>query len=128
MGLGLEIKMAYVEWYTFSWPRFSSWAFSRYVGYFAQGVYVIWYWDYFGYPRTVRVGKGYIKNRLQHHHSDPDIQRYAYRNLIVSWTPILLEYDRRRVERYLGDTLNPMVGERFPGVFYLPVNLPWENV
>jgi len=31
----------------------------------------------------------------------------------------------QRVEAYLGSTLNPTVGERFPDVPQIQVNLPW---
>ena len=92
-----------------------------------RGVYIIWYRDYFGNPITVRVGQGYVRDRLKAHHSNPEIRRYAYHNLFVSWTPILWEYQRHRIERYLGYTLRPKVGERYPGYYYLPVNLPWED-
>ena len=120
-------QTAHVEWDTFPWPRYNSFAFMRYVGLLAKGVYIIWYTDYFGNIYVVRVGQGYVRNRLVDHHNNPDMQPYAFKNLYVSWTPIAWDIYRRRVESYLGRTLKPKLGERFPASLPLAVNLPWDN-
>ena len=90
-----------------------------------RGIYIIWYQDNLGNPRTVRVGQGFIRERLTAHRSDPQIQAYASQNLYVTWTnipPHVLD----GVERYLGETLIPLVGYLFPTTEPpIPVNLPW---
>ena len=89
-----------------------------------KGIYIIWYWDSMDNPRTVKVGQGFIKNRLSANRSDPQIQTYARSGLYVTWAnlpPHLLD----GVERYLGDTLQPLVGYMFPNVQPISVNLPW---
>ena len=88
------------------------------------GVYVIWYWDNFGNPVTVRVGQGNLRNRLTAHRSDPLIQRYAPMDLLVTWTDVL-PHLRDGVEAYLGKVLKPLVGSRFPGTKPIPVVPPF---
>ena len=91
-----------------------------------RGVYVIWRGDQ---NRTViRVGQGYISDRLAHHSTDPTILQYAQGyDLYASWVVISDLNDRDGVERYLGNTLDPLVGMRFPNVTPLVVNAPWEK-
>ena len=90
-----------------------------------RGIYIIWYWDSPGNPRTVKVGQGFIRERLTAHRADSQIQAHASQNLYVTWTnipPHLLD----GVERYLGETLDPLVGYLFPKTDPpIPVNLPW---
>ena len=38
-----------------------------------------------------------------------------------------MEYDRAGVEKYLGESLKPVVGNRLPDVHPIRVNLPWEE-
>ena len=38
------------------------------------GIYIIWYWDNFGNPVTVKVGQGNLRERLTAHNTDPRIQ------------------------------------------------------
>lgn len=82
-----------------------------------EGVYVIWS----PAGRWVRVGQGVIADRLRAHRSDPAIMRHG--ELHVTWAGVDPLY-RERVERYLGDTLKPVVGSAFPNVVPLSVNLP----
>ena len=89
-----------------------------------KGVYIIWYWNNFGHPITVKIGQGVIKDRLAAHRRDPQIQAYAHMNLLVTWTnipPYLLD----GVEAYLGKALNPRVGSLFPNAKPIPVELPF---
>ena len=89
----------------------------------ASGVYVIWHR---GTPElTVRVGKGDIAAlKPRAHRTDPDVQAYAHYGLSVTWASVPA-YQQSGVERYLADLLQPLVGERFPGVHPLPVNSPF---
>ena len=91
---------------------------------FKGSIYIIWYWNNFGNPVTVKVGQGNIRERLKAHRSDPRIQRYAHLNLLVTWTNIpspLLD----GVEAYLGKVLKPRVGSLFPNAKPIPVALPF---
>lgn len=87
------------------------------------GVYVIWHGGQT--PRTVRVGSGNIVDRLTAHRGDQQILAYrSYGALGVTWA-IVPAKSLEGVERYLGDQLHPLVGDRFPDVVPIPVNLPW---
>jgi hypothetical protein len=87
------------------------------------GAYIIWHSG--PTPRTVRVGQGDIKTRLSAHRLDPKIGAYRpHGGLWVTWaavSPAALN----GVERYLAEQLRPLVGDRFPDVTPIPVNLPW---
>ena len=83
-----------------------------------EGVYIIWQ---AGGP-IIRVGQGYVRDRIAEHRKNPDIT--AYSNLYVTWAPVSLS-QRDGIERYLANTLNPKIGEAFPIVVPTPVNLPW---
>lgn len=87
------------------------------------GVYVIWH---VGAPgRVVRVGQGDIVERLNCHRRDPDVQYYArFGPLYVTWA-VVSALLVGRVERYLAEALRPLVGDCFPNVLPLAVNLPW---
>jgi hypothetical protein len=87
------------------------------------GVYVIWHGGQT--PRTVRVGQGDIADRLLAHRGDQQVLAYrSYGGLYVTWAAVsYAEIDG--VERYLADQLRPLVGDRFPNVRAIPVNLPW---
>lgn len=82
-----------------------------------SGVYVIW-----SGKITVRVGSGVIRDRIADHRNDQHI--LAFPNLMVAWAQV----NRNQmlgVEKYLSDILQPKVGERFPNVAPIIVNLPW---
>lgn len=82
-----------------------------------EGVYIIFRTD----GRVIRVGQGIIKDRLEAHRNDPKIT--AYSNLIVTWANVGKSYCDG-VERYLAEILNPAVGDAFPDVAPVSVNLP----
>lgn len=90
-----------------------------------EAVYIIWYWDNSGNPVTVRVGQGNLKDRLAAHRSDPQIQRYAHLNLLVTWTDVL-PHLRNGVEVYLSKVLKPLVGSHFPDAKPIPVVPPFR--
>lgn len=88
-----------------------------------SGVYVIWHAG--SYPATVYVGCGFIKDRLTHHRTNPNIQqKYKHLGLYVTWASIL-EREQEGVELYLANKLLPKERERHPDVPPIEVNLPW---
>ena len=87
-----------------------------------EGVYIIWHGG--NNPKTVRVGQGVIRDRLQAHRLDNEVQQYSAYTLFVTWAQVSAN-QRDGVERYLAEALNPLVGERFPDVTPIQVNLPW---
>lgn len=88
-----------------------------------EGVYVIWKPGSNGCPgQAVRVGQGDIQDRLVTHRNDPEITKYGS-DLCVTWVAVESRY-RDGVERYLAEQCSPLVGERFPLVTPIPVNLP----
>ena len=87
-----------------------------------DGVYIIWHGG--NNSKTVRVGQGNIRNRLEAHRIDPKVQAYTHFGLYVTWASVP-EDSYNGVEAYLAQKLNPVVGERFPDVTPIPVNLPW---
>ncbi len=100
-----------------------------------DGVYVIWYWDKLGNPITIRVGQGNIKERIEYHRTNPQIQAYRtvkqfspspipqFHPLYVTWAAIVSKTSRLGVESHLANTLKPLVGE-YPNVPPISVNLP----
>lgn len=104
-----------------------------------KGVYVIWYEDNediegivgkelidaFGDKKCVYVGQGVIKDRLECHRSNDDVQDHAeFRTLYVTWASVPAKY-RNGVEKYLARELIPLEGERHPDVEAKEVNLPF---
>jgi len=85
-----------------------------------EGVYVIWCGDG---GACIRVGQGNIQDRIAAHREDQEIQEYSDKNLLVTWAALNYQY-HDGVEAYLADQLDPIVGERFPNVQRIPVNLP----
>ena len=84
----------------------------------AFGVYVIWK---NGQPGpVVRVGQGIIKDRLILHRQDSKI--LAHRPLLVTWA-VVSASQSDGVERFLADHYKPLVGDAFPDVFPIQVNL-----
>lgn len=87
-----------------------------------EGVYIIWHT---GNPaKTVRVGQGVIKDRLASHRDDRAIAGYKSHGMKVTWARVSAT-QRNGVERYLAEALSPLVGDRFPDVAAIQVNLPW---
>lgn len=83
-----------------------------------EGVYIIWQKE----GSVIRVGKGIIRDRLTDHRNDKEISLYT--DLFVTWA--VVEPQRQNgVERYLADSLHPRVGDVFPDVDPIEVNLPW---
>lgn len=89
-----------------------------------EGVYIIWHSG--DKPATVRVGQGFIRDRLAQHKEDSQILAYQQYGLYVTWAR-LDKTNRDGVERYLGETLKPKIGSRLPDVPPIAVNLPWKD-
>lgn len=87
-----------------------------------EGVYIIWHGG--PTPKVVRVGQGVIRDRLTAHRQDEEIQAYISLILYVTWASVDAR-SRDGVEAFLANTLKPLVGERFPDVVPISVNLPW---
>ncbi len=83
-----------------------------------EGVYIIWQ----GKGPVIRVGQGFIRDRIAAHRTDRAIT--AYDNLYVTWARVSANY-RDGVERYLANVLQPKVGDVFPDATPIVVNLPW---
>ena len=87
------------------------------------GVYMIWHGG--DNPWVVRVGQGDIARRLSAHRSDRSILAYRQEgSLFVTWAAVASQY-LDGVERFLAETWNPRVGEKYPDVWPIPVNSPW---
>jgi|688.fasta_scaffold965449_2 hypothetical protein len=86
------------------------------------GVYVIWHAG--PNPKTVRVGQGNIADRIAAHRRDPQIMMYATHCLFVTWAKVPAVH-HNGIEAYLAAKLDPIVGQRFPDVAFIEVNLPW---
>ena len=87
------------------------------------GVYIIWHT---GSPaKVVRLGQGYVADRLEKHRNDKEVTGYGmYGSLMVTWaavSPSIVD----GVERYLAEKWKPLVGMRFPDVPVVPVNSPF---
>jgi hypothetical protein len=65
-----------------------------------------------------------IRDRLAAHRDDPEVQTYSSYTLFVTWAKVAT-LSKNGVEAYLANTLNPLVGECFPDVTPIQVNLPW---
>ena len=86
-----------------------------------DGVYVIWHGG--PNPKTVYVGQGNIRDRLNQHRSDPRIQKYSAHGLFATWAAV----DAARTsgaERYLFEQLQPLEGSRSPQAVPIAVNFP----
>ena len=83
-----------------------------------KGVYIIWSSG----SSVVRLGSGIIKDRIEDHRKDAKIT--AYKNLLVAWAKVNAN-QMQGVEKFLADTYDPKVGERFPDRKAITVNLPW---
>ena len=87
-----------------------------------KGVYIIWHGG--AHPATVYVGQGTIRDRLQYHRKNPQIQLYDNLGLYATWASVP-ETSLDGVEKYLGDRLKPIVTEKLPDAVPISVNLPW---
>ena len=87
-----------------------------------SGVYIIWHGG--SEPRTVYVGSGMVSERLEAHRSNLKILMHGGFGLFVTWAETDVQ-DREGIERFLGETLRPLVSDRFPRANPISVSLPW---
>lgn len=88
-----------------------------------KGVYIIWHGG--THPAVVYVGQGNIKQRLQSHRDDHEIQQYDHLDLFVTWASVG-ETLRRGVEAFWADIWKPKVGESDSNnIEHIKVNSPW---
>ena len=86
------------------------------------GVYVIWHGG--SKPKAVYVGQGTIKSRLTAHRANATIVSYSrYAPLYVTWA-VVPASQMDGIERYLADTLRPLVGDAHPNALPIAVNIP----
>lgn len=98
-----------------------------------RGVYVIWFRksdDIY----VVYVGKGDIADRFAEHVGKESFQSLLKQpspdgtvgnaTLMFTWAFVSPEANRVGIERFLAGVFQPRLGERFPFVHPIPVNLP----
>lgn len=91
----------------------------------AVGVYVIW--KPVGSPshNVVYVGQGHIRDRLSASRGDYRIQfQEGIPGLLVTWAPVPDQRARDGIERFLADSLRPLVADQHPKAVPIAVNLP----
>ena len=73
---------------------------------------------------VIRLGQGNIKDRISSHRNNEAIRGYSeFNELLVTWA-VLPESYFDGVERYLADMYRPLIGENFPDVAPIAINLP----
>ncbi len=88
---------------------------------YTEGVYVIWHGG--EKPHIVRIGQGDVADRLSAHRNDPAILKYAKQGrLFTTWASVPAA-QRDGIERYLADQYTPLIGDAFPEVLPIEVNL-----
>jgi hypothetical protein len=90
-----------------------------------RGVYIIWCEG--KKPAVLRVGQGNIREHLLWHKNDYVLAAFRQYGLYATWTKVQ-ELECSGVERYLGETLKPVIGSRLPEAVPIKVNLPWEEI
>ena len=94
-----------------------------------SGIYIIW--TGIGNRTVLKVGSGIIKDKLEAHLRDPEIQAYKPTRLYVTWASTLsvigAEEIQKGVEKFLDIVFKPKLTEHLPDVDLVMVNLPWCN-
>lgn len=94
----------------------------------AVGVYVIWKPGGLPSRNVICVGQGGIGDRLLARRGDYRVQFHeGVPGLLVTWAAVPDQRARDGVERFLADSLRPLVGDRHPDAAPVSVNLPnWQ--
>lgn len=92
-------------------------------GMYNLGVYIIWSETE---KRVIRVGSGHVAQRLDDHLKNSEILKHE--ELLVTFAIIKEREEVLSIETYLGYIYDPVVGDRFPDVGPLPVNLPNNGI
>lgn len=94
-----------------------------------SGIYIIW--TGIGNRTVLKVGSGIIKDKLEAHLRDPEIQAYKPTRLYVTWASTLsvigAEEIQKGVEKFLDIVFKPKLTEHLPDVDLVMVNLPRWN-
>ena len=94
-----------------------------------SGIYIIW--TGIGDRTVLKVGSGIIKDKLEEHLRDPEIQAYKPTRLYVTWASTLSvigsEEIQKGVEKFLDIVFKPKLAEHLPDVDLVMVNLPRWN-
>ena len=72
---------------------------------------------------VLKVGQGWIMDRLYRHQGDTRIADPKHGVISVAWAQVSTQYVDG-VERYLADELSPLIGDAYPDVKPIAVNLP----
>ena len=86
------------------------------------GVYIIWKKTLKSEFDTIRVGQGFIRDRLEHHRKDRNIMKHG--SILHVTFAMVDRHEADGIEVFLANTLEPRVGERFPNAKEISVNLP----
>jgi hypothetical protein len=114
-----KLQLNWVKLTNGNWPSLQTVNLSNIT---TTGIYIIWHGGNPG--KVVRVGQGIIPNRLISHRQDRQILAYQAYGLYVTWAAAAQQY-LDGVERFLAETWNPLVGDRFPDAYPIAVNSPW---
>jgi hypothetical protein len=114
----LSYRLHWVTTFSGQWPSLSHVSLPNMHEF---GVYVIWVPGRL--KPAIRVGQGFIAERLTSHRRNPMIVSHGRPFLHVTWAQAPQNMTDG-IERYLGDTLRPIESERFPDCTPIPVNLP----
>lgn len=94
-----------------------------------SGIYIIW--TGIDNRTVLKVGSGIIKDKLEEHLRDPEIQAYKPTRLYVTWASTLSvigeEEIQKGVEKFLDIVFKPKLVEHLPDVDLVMVNLPRWN-
>lgn len=94
-----------------------------------SGVYILW--TGIDNRTVLKVGSGIIKDKLEAHLRDPEIQAYKPTRLYVTWASTLsvigAEEIQKGVEKFLDIVFKPKLAEHLPDVDLVMVNLPRWN-
>ena len=94
-----------------------------------SGIYIIW--TGIDNRTVLKVGSGIIKDKLEAHLRDPEIQAYKPTRLYVTWASTLsvigAEKIQKGVEKFLDIVFKPKLVEHLPDVDLVMVNLPRWN-
>lgn len=94
-----------------------------------SGVYILW--TGIDNRTVLKVGSGIIKDKLEAHLRDPEIQAYKPTRLYVTWASTLsvigAEEIQKGVEKFLDIVFKPKLVEHLPDVDLVMVNLPRWN-
>ena len=94
-----------------------------------SGVYILW--TGIDNRTVLKVGSGIIKDKLEAHLRDPEVQAYKPTRLYVTWASTLsvigAEEIQKGVEKFLDIVFKPKLAEHLPDVDLVMVNLPRWN-